>query len=295
MTSPGHPSAQTPIAGLVDLDSPRRCTQNCAACRRAPAELAPRRPGQCTAVRDVRWPAAAPRGDRHRSRGRSDLTAELRGCSAMPRRCSRPWERRCRMNGCPRGGHRRQPADGPRVRRLAHPDDRAGPAAAGGGDHRALAAAADGPTSPIEPVTLRAGRGVRLRRTRTVAPARRAGLHPRVDMVGKRGEFAVRGGISRPLPPTAEHPRVEFWGDEITEMRMFSVADRLHSEIAVDAVVAGAVPEFLLTDAARAPRAACWLTAWPANRVSGSVGDMLHSQTRRGHPGRRDGRRCNRC
>ena len=46
-------------------------------------------------------------------------------------------------------------------------------------------------------------------------------------MVGRRGEFAVRGGILDIFAPVAEHPvRVEFWGDEVTEMRMFSVADQ---------------------------------------------------------------------
>jgi transcription-repair coupling factor (superfamily II helicase) len=36
--------------------------------------------------------------------------------------------------------------------------------------------------------------------------------YSRVDMVGRRGEFAVRGGILDIFAPTAEHPmRVEFW------------------------------------------------------------------------------------
>ena len=44
--------------------------------------------------------------------------------------------------------------------------------------------------------------------------------YARVDMVEKRGEFAVRGGILDIFPPTAQHPvRVEFWGDEVTEIR----------------------------------------------------------------------------
>lgn len=57
---------------------------------------------------------------------------------------------------------------------------------------------------------------------------RLAGLaYERVDMVEKRGEFAVRGGIVDVFPPTAEHPlRLEFWGDEVTEIRPFSVADQ---------------------------------------------------------------------
>ncbi|OLL75649.1 Transcription-repair coupling factor [Pseudonocardia sp. Ae168_Ps1] len=49
----------------------------------------------------------------------------------------------------------------------------------------------------------------------------------RAEMVTTRGEFAVRGGILDVFPPTAEHPvRVEFWGDEVSEMRAFSVADQ---------------------------------------------------------------------
>ncbi|WP_438387029.1 transcription-repair coupling factor [Actinopolyspora saharensis] len=57
---------------------------------------------------------------------------------------------------------------------------------------------------------------------------RLAGLaYSRVDMVEKRGEFAVRGGIVDVFPPTEEHPlRLEFFGDEVTEIRPFSVADQ---------------------------------------------------------------------
>jgi transcription-repair coupling factor (superfamily II helicase) len=51
--------------------------------------------------------------------------------------------------------------------------------------------------------------------------------YARVDLVTKRGEFAVRGGILDVFPPTDEHPsRVEFWGDEIEEIRTFAVADQ---------------------------------------------------------------------
>src|ERR671931_19749 len=77
--------------------------------------------------------------------------------------------------------------------------------------------------------------------------------YTRVDMVGRRGEFAVRGGILDVFPPTAEHPvRVEFWGDEVSEMRMFSVADqRSIPEIPVDTVVAVPCRELLLTDDVR--------------------------------------------
>ncbi|OHF37402.1 transcription-repair coupling factor [Corynebacterium sp. HMSC074A01] len=48
-----------------------------------------------------------------------------------------------------------------------------------------------------------------------------------VDMVSKRGDFATRGGIIDVFPTTAEHPvRIEFWGDEVTDIRSFAVADQ---------------------------------------------------------------------
>ncbi len=51
--------------------------------------------------------------------------------------------------------------------------------------------------------------------------------YSRVDMVSRRGEFAVRGGILDVFPPVSEHPfRIEFFGDEIDQIRAFSVADQ---------------------------------------------------------------------
>ena len=44
--------------------------------------------------------------------------------------------------------------------------------------------------------------------------------YARTDLVEKRGEIAVRGGILDVFPPTEEHPlRVEFWGDTVEEIR----------------------------------------------------------------------------
>ncbi|MFT4081933.1 MAG: transcription-repair coupling factor [Nocardioides sp.] len=63
--------------------------------------------------------------------------------------------------------------------------------------------------------------------------------YARVDLVEKRGEFAVRGGIVDIFPPTEEHPlRVEFFGDEVDEIRRFSVADQ--RALAEPAAAAGA-------------------------------------------------------
>ncbi|WP_168928668.1 transcription-repair coupling factor [Sinomonas albida] len=54
-----------------------------------------------------------------------------------------------------------------------------------------------------------------------------AAAYARVDMVSRRGEFAVRGGIIDVFPPTEDHPvRVDFFGDEIEQMRWFAVADQ---------------------------------------------------------------------
>jgi transcription-repair coupling factor (superfamily II helicase) len=97
-------------------------------------------------------------------------------------------------------------------------------------------------------------------------------------MVGRRGEFAVRGGILDVFVPTAEHPvRIEFWGDEVSEIRMFSVADqRSIPEISVDSVVAVACRELLLTDDVRARAAElAGHQPTPEHGVTGGVGDML--------------------
>src|SRR5207342_2088340 len=76
----------------------------------------------------------------------------------------------------------------------------------------------------LEPVELEAGQEVELEDVvrRLVGAA-----YSRVDLVEKRGEFAVRGGIVDVFPPTEEHPvRIEFFGDEVDEIRRFHVADQ---------------------------------------------------------------------
>src|SRR4051794_4979776 len=76
--------------------------------------------------------------------------------------------------------------------------------------------------------------------------------YSRVDLVEKRGEFAVRGGIVDVFPPTEEHPlRVEFWGDDVEEIRSFSVADQRSLEPATR-LWAPPCRELLLTDEVRA-------------------------------------------
>ena len=94
---------------------------------------------------------------------------------------------------------------------------------------------APGDTAPLEDVV------------RRLADA----AYSRVDLVEKRGEFAVRGGIVDVFPPTEEHPlRVELWGDDVEEIRSFAVADQRTIE-AVDRLWAPPCRELLLTEEVR--------------------------------------------
>ncbi|MFN8076765.1 MAG: transcription-repair coupling factor [Kineosporiaceae bacterium] len=167
------------------------------------------------------------------------------------------------------------------LRRLAHPeaaDTTAGPgtapgAGAGAGQVRVVVAAIRAVLQPIvaglgdlEPVRLRAGDGVELD---AVVQGLVDAAYVRVDMVERRGEFAVRGGILDVFPPTEDHPlRVEFWGDTVEEIRWFAVADQRSLEIAEQGLWAPPCRELLLTDAVRA-RAAELVEALPG------VADML--------------------
>jgi transcription-repair coupling factor (superfamily II helicase) len=76
--------------------------------------------------------------------------------------------------------------------------------------------------------------------------------YSRVDMVTRRGEFAVRGGILDVFPPVAPHPyRVEFFGDEVEQIRVFSVADQRSLPDPVASVSLPPSRELLLSAAVR--------------------------------------------
>ena len=75
--------------------------------------------------------------------------------------------------------------------------------------------------------------------------------YQRVDLVTRRGEFAVRGGIVDVFPALEDHPvRADFFGDEIDELTSFAVADQ-RSLSAVDSVDVPPAREMLLTDSLR--------------------------------------------
>ncbi len=112
----------------------------------------------------------------------------------------------------------------------------------------------------LEPVLLRVGDE---RDLTDLTGALAAAAYTRVDMVERRGEFAVRGGIVDVFPPTEPHPvRVEFFGDEVESLRSFSVADQRSLE-PVDRLWAPPCRELLLTEDVRA-RAASLIDTNPA-------------------------------
>ncbi|SEQ57110.1 transcription-repair coupling factor [Streptomyces radiopugnans] len=139
------------------------------------------------------------------------------------------------------------------LRRLAHPsadDPAAGPVSVVVAPVRSVLQPQVKGLGDLEPVGLRTGQQVELD---AVVDALGAAAYARVELVEKRGEFAVRGGILDVFPPTEEHPlRVEFWGDEVEEIRYFKVADQRSLEVAEHGLWAPPCRELLLTDQVRA-------------------------------------------
>ncbi|MFF2345337.1 transcription-repair coupling factor [Pseudarthrobacter sp. NPDC058119] len=111
------------------------------------------------------------------------------------------------------------------LRRLAHPESSTA------GRLRVVVAPVRAVVQPVVaglgdlvPVTLKVGQDVPFT---SVVKSLADAAYARVDMVTHRGEFAVRGGIIDVFPPTEDHPiRVEFFGDEVDQMRWFAVADQ---------------------------------------------------------------------
>jgi transcription-repair coupling factor (superfamily II helicase) len=76
--------------------------------------------------------------------------------------------------------------------------------------------------------------------------------YERVDVVEHRGEFAARGGVLDVFPADERRPvRLEFWGDDIEEIRRFVPSTQLSRE-KVDGVDVDPARELVLDDGARA-------------------------------------------
>lgn len=143
------------------------------------------------------------------------------------------------------------------LRRLAHPstdDPTAGPVRVVVAPIRSVLQPQVKGLGDLVPVALRTGQTADLN---AIVDGLAAAAYARVELVEKRGEFAVRGGILDVFPPTEEHPlRIEFWGDDVEEIRYFKVADQRSLEVAEHGLWAPPCRELLLTEEVRARAAA---------------------------------------
>jgi transcription-repair coupling factor (superfamily II helicase) len=133
------------------------------------------------------------------------------------------------------------------------------------------------PLSPglgdLVPVELRPGQSADLD---DVARALVEAAYTRVELVEKRGEFAVRGGLLDVFPPTERHPvRVEFWGDEVDELRYFSAGDQRSLDDRPERLWAPPCRELLLTAEVRARAAALGVEHPELAEVTGKLAEGI--------------------
>jgi transcription-repair coupling factor (superfamily II helicase) len=84
----------------------------------------------------------------------------------------------------------------------------------------ALAEPMPPPAARPEPIRIAPGEEISLEQ---LAESLALAGYERVERADERGQFAVRGGLVDVFPTTGREPlRVEFWGDEIEQMRAFS-------------------------------------------------------------------------
>ena len=100
--------------------------------------------------------------------------------------------------------------------------------------------------------------------------------YTRTDLVERRGEFAVRGGIIDVFFPLTDHPvRIDFFGDEIEEMKYFDVSDQRTQTPVTEKIEILPCREFILTPEVEA-RAAKLLSKYPsASDILGKIADGI--------------------
>src|ERR1700691_2181255 len=162
------------------------------------------------------------------------------------------------------------------LRRLAHPDPadpRSGPLTVVATPVRCLLQPLVGGLGELEPVRLRQDDSADL--DDVVTHLVEIG-YTRTELVEKRGDLAVRGGILDVFPPTEEHPvRIELFGDTIEEIRFFRVADQRSLGPAASGLWAPPCRELLLTPDVRS-RARQLADEWPGlSDVLGKVADGI--------------------
>src|SRR3954469_24075837 len=149
------------------------------------------------------------------------------------------------------------------LRRLRHPsadDVRSGPLSIVVAPVRSVLQPQVRGLGDIEPLTVHVGDELVLDN----AVARLVEIaYTRVELVERRGEFAVRGGILDVFPPDDEHPvRLDLWGDTVEEIRQFAVSDQRSLGPAPQGLWAPPCRELLLTADVRA-RAKALIEARP--------------------------------
>ena len=99
----------------------------------------------------------------------------------------------------------------------------------------------------------------------------------RTDLVERRGDFAVRGGILDLFLPDQDHPiRIDFFGDEIEELAWFTVADQRTYEPVTGAVIIYPCREILLTQATQ-ERARYLTAAYPeVSEITTKLGQGIY-------------------
>src|SRR3984885_1014458 len=209
------------------------------------------------------------------AREAEDLTAALG--SLLPEGAAAyfpPWETLPHERLSPRSDTSGQRLAG--RRRRAHPDPadpRSGPLTVVATPVRCLLQPMVGGLGELEPVRLRQDDSADLDDivTRLVEIG-----YARTELVEKRGDLAVRGGILDVFPPTDEHPvRIEFFGDTVEEIRFFRVADQRSLGVAESGLWAPPCRELLLTPAVR-NRAKQLAHEWPGlSDVLGKIADGI--------------------
>jgi len=103
--------------------------------------------------------------------------------------------------------------------------------------------------------------------------------YQRTDLVERRGEFAVRGGIVDVFLPLANQPvRIDFFGDEIEDISYFDVAGQRTTGVVSESIKILPCRELLLTPAVQAMARALIIDFPQASEILEKLSDGIASE-----------------
>ena len=103
--------------------------------------------------------------------------------------------------------------------------------------------------------------------------------YTRTDLVERHGEFAVRGGIIDIFLPLADRPiRIDFFGDEIEEMKYFDVADQRSTSPVIGSVEIQPCRELLISDEVRRKALELEVKYPSAREVLGKISEGIFAE-----------------